>query len=356
MPQGWTPVTEDAQAAGWTPVQETPSGGFWQGVYNKLPPLSDLPEGIGYILGHPIDSANLVLDSMRPVSVEDYVARHDAHAANTSPMERLGENASVLGQLALGAKAPAIVEGAVNASRRAVGTAGRIVSAVDPVDAVGMISPRTASAMRTAQSVREAMQTPDAPTEIPAGPGILGRARQMATAEPPAPTPTETPQAAPTSSPKMPGMSAKDYVRLRQSGMSDEQIAQGWAEYQASKPAAPAAPETPVEPTSPTDAIKARIKQKLTAAELAKRLREEYGSEEASRMLYGRSRAGALSRGEAVDAIKRLAPGASKLPNAAKRAIDAGVQQGTPADVLDYVNAAPNDLVREYFANKVRSK
>lgn len=65
--------------------------------------------------------------------------------------------------------------------------------------------------------------------------------------------------------------------------------------------------------------VKGDVKKKLSAPEVADALRREYGSRDAGRMLYGDSLPGA----DRAEAIKRLAPGPSRVPNAAQDRIDA---------------------------------
>ena len=63
-------------------------------------------------------------------------------------------------------------------------------------------------------------------------------------------------------------------------------------------------------------------KPKLSVAEVAQMLRGQYGSRDASKMLYG-SGGDTLPRAAAKENITRLAPGPSKVPTAAQERIDA---------------------------------
>ena len=117
--------------------------------------------------------------------------------------------------------------------------------------------------------------------------------------------------------------------------------------WQASAPRVSAA----ARPAQPAAA--AGVKQRLTAPQTAQYLRKEYGSEQAGRMLYGKSGVG-LPPAERTAAIKRLAPGTSQLPQQAQRAITQGVRQGTPQDAWQYIQKAPNDLAREYLIRLMR--
>lgn len=76
-------------------------------------------------------------------------------------------------------------------------------------------------------------------------------------------------------------------------------------------------------------------KPKLTAAETAEMLRRLYGSRDASGMLFG-SGGDTLARSQAVEAVKRLAPGPSQMPLAAEARINAasGKAASEPQDIL----------------------
>ena len=82
-------------------------------------------------------------------------------------------------------------------------------------------------------------------------------------------------------------------------------------------------------------------------------LRKEHGSAKAGQMLYGPARPGV----KAVDrqaAIKRLAPGESELPQAARRAINREVDASTPEEAFAYAQRAPNPLAKEHFGHPLR--
>lgn len=93
-------------------------------------------------------------------------------------------------------------------------------------------------------------------------------------------------------------------------------------------------------------------KPKLSAAEVPQMLRQQFGSEKASRMLYGKSGVG-LPRQEAIANIKRLAPGDSTLPQNAQRAISKGVQQGSPQEAWSYLQKG-NTRARDYIISLLR--
>lgn len=116
----------------------------------------------------------------------------------------------------------------------------------------------------------------------------------------------------------------------------------------AAAPVASAAPaaaplsETPVGPMP---------KPKLSATEVAQRLRTEYGSDRAGMMLYGKKQPGMniISPAERQAAIKRLAPGESQLPNAAKQSIAS--QYGK---FQEYLAQAPNQRARDYILSLMK--
>lgn len=95
-------------------------------------------------------------------------------------------------------------------------------------------------------------------------------------------------------------------------------------------------------------------KPKLAAHEVAAMLREQYGSEKAGRMLYGKGKGGHLPPAERQAAIKRLAPGESALPANAARQMDAALEGATPADAYAYAQKAPNAMAQDYFGDRLR--
>lgn len=100
-------------------------------------------------------------------------------------------------------------------------------------------------------------------------------------------------------------------------------------------------------------------KPKLNANEVAEYLRKQHGSEQASRMLYGKQVPGEarnlLPRAQAKDAIKRLTPQMeSQLPGAAQQAIKQGLKQGDSAQAWQFVTKAPNSKAREFLLSLMR--
>jgi hypothetical protein len=94
-------------------------------------------------------------------------------------------------------------------------------------------------------------------------------------------------------------------------------------------------------------------KPKLSAAEVALRLRQEYGSEKAGQMLYGKKQPGvhSMPAAERQAAIKRLAPGESQLPNVAKRSI-----ADQYAEFQRYLASAPNAKAREFILELMKGQ
>lgn len=92
-------------------------------------------------------------------------------------------------------------------------------------------------------------------------------------------------------------------------------------------------------------------KPKLSAPEVAQRLREEYGSQKAGSMLYGTKHAQGLPPAERAAAIKRLAPGESQLPNVAKQAIASKY-----GDFQKYLASAPNERAREFILQLMKDQ
>jgi hypothetical protein len=105
---------------------------------------------------------------------------------------------------------------------------------------------------------------------------------------------------------------------------------------------------TPPNPTKP----------KLSAAETAQYLRNEYGSERGARMLYGTKgvdRPNVLAPAERQASIKRLAPGQSSLPESTMRELRDKVRSMSPTAAAEYANLAPNKLMRQYLLDLMRS-
>lgn len=76
-------------------------------------------------------------------------------------------------------------------------------------------------------------------------------------------------------------------------------------------------------PAEAATAIEEKVR--LSATELAKAMRDRYGSQRAGDMLFGNSKAGkVIGRGERKDAILRMAPGPSKVPQVVEEAKRAG--------------------------------
>jgi len=118
---------------------------------------------------------------------------------------------------------------------------------------------------------------------------------------------------------------------------------------EAWKASAPkAAPKVPAAVTAA-----AGPKPKLKAHEVAAQLRTHYGSEKAGRMLYGQARPG-VKAADRTAAIKRLAPGESQLPDAAKRAIARELASSTPEEAFAYASKAPNARAEAHFGDLLR--
>lgn len=81
-----------------------------------------------------------------------------------------------------------------------------------------------------------------------------------------------------------------------------------------------------------TEDIVGEGKPKLSTTEGLQMLRRMFGSRDASRMMYG-SGGDTLSRAEAIDAVKRLAPGPSQTPLAAEARINAATQAAKGDDL-----------------------
>lgn len=104
-------------------------------------------------------------------------------------------------------------------------------------------------------------------------------------------------------------------------------------------------------PAVADEAVAGPTKLKLTAEQVAKALRDEYGSEKAGQMLYGKQHPGTIRPAERTAAIKRLAPGKSELPNQAKRSI-----AETYGEFQRRLAAAPNQLAREYILKLMKGE
>ena len=96
-------------------------------------------------------------------------------------------------------------------------------------------------------------------------------------------------------------------------------------------------------------------KPKLSAPEVAAMLRKEYGSEQAGRMLYGKGRGrDILPPAERQAAIKRLAPGESTLPDAARKIIKQRLLEASPEEALAYAAKAPNTPAASHFGDLLK--
>lgn len=173
---------------------------------------------------------------------------------------------------------------------------------------------------------------------------LMSALQEARAQKPPAPT---SGVELPSTPPDMPGVQKPRPAKGRQGG------------YTTGNPPKPSIPEVsdaraqellskfegtgPVEPPPTLDSlVQGDVKQKLSAPEVAQRLRDEYGSRDGGRMLYGDSLPGA----ERQDAIRRLAPGPSRTPNAATERINAADAKGAidrdtdPKDILGLLVAA----------------
>jgi hypothetical protein len=115
----------------------------------------------------------------------------------------------------------------------------------------------------------------------------------------------------------------------------------------AAETAAPAAAKT----TAPV--MGAMPKPKLNAQQVAEMLRKEHGSAKAGQMLYGPARPGVTAANRQA-AIKRLAPGQSTLPDAAKRAIDKELAGSSAEEAFRYASRAPNAQAQSYMGEMLR--
>lgn len=153
---------------------------------------------------------------------------------------------------------------------------------------------------------------------------------------------TTPPEAAPSPQP-----SAEDVVNgpmreWRANGGPDKMYRELLSKLVGRGPVEPPPAEAAAPPASLDSLVQGDVKQKLSAPEVAQRLRDEYGSRDGGRMLYGDSLPGA----ERQDAIRRLAPGPSRTPNAATERINAADAKGAmdrdtdPKDILGLLVAA----------------
>lgn len=78
-------------------------------------------------------------------------------------------------------------------------------------------------------------------------------------------------------------------------------------------------------------------------AESAQTYRQQFGSREAARRLK-----------TTPSQIKELAPGESRLPDAARQAIDSRISGLPPEEAPAYLDAAPNDLAHSYIEEQLR--
>ena len=121
---------------------------------------------------------------------------------------------------------------------------------------------------------------------------------------------------------------------------------------QAWRASAPVATQAPMPPTA-MSAPAVGAKLKLSANQVAERLRQEYGSAKAGQMLYGPARGGVKAADRQAN-IKRLAPATSKLPDAARRAIDKELAASSADEAFAYAAKAPNELARTHFGDLLR--
>lgn len=98
-------------------------------------------------------------------------------------------------------------------------------------------------------------------------------------------------------------------------------------------------------------------KPKLSAAQVAAELRKKYGSEKAGRMLFGKKSPGVnpASASDRQAAIKRLAPGESKLPDAAAEAIAQQMAGMSPEEAFKYAMRAPNSPAQQHIGQQLRA-
>ena len=91
-------------------------------------------------------------------------------------------------------------------------------------------------------------------------------------------------------------------------------------------------------------------------------LRKQYGSERAGQMLFGKTQKAADTASSVVnaavrkEAIKRLAPMESTLPNAARHAIQQGIGERSGAEAWKYVTKAPNERAKDYLLSLLRGE
>jgi len=195
-----------------------------------------------------------------------------------------------------------------------------------------------------------------------------GAGQSWKASAPPAATVAE-PAALPFVKPPTPAMSGLEVTKALKLGITPEEIQtltreQILAKLNATDQAAmttkaitarlsPTPQEPPLStPPNPT-------KPKLSAAETAQYLRNEYGSERAGRMLYGTKgadRPDVLTPATRQANIKRLAPQTqSSLPESTMRELRDKVRLMSPKDAAAYAELAPNKLMRQYLLDLMKS-
>lgn len=101
-------------------------------------------------------------------------------------------------------------------------------------------------------------------------------------------------------------------------------------------------------------------KPKLSAQEFTAAMRQQYGSEEAGRRIFGGVQRGAgagssvASAAARKEAVKRLAPAESTLPQAARAAIVEQLSGKSAGEAFDYASKAPNLRAKEFFGDQLR--
>jgi len=101
-------------------------------------------------------------------------------------------------------------------------------------------------------------------------------------------------------------------------------------------------------------------KPRLSVQQVAAWLRQQHGSERASQMLYGRTQRKSglgsvvANAAERKAAIKRLAPGESQLPEAARQAMSEKLAELSSPEAGAYAGRAPNALAEGYFGDLLR--
>lgn len=313
---------------------------YWGGFLNSASKTIEDTKA-GTYRGAAMAVPNLISAAMHPVRTATNAAHAIAHpidsahalAAAASDPEQGG---AMIGNIVTGAALPA----AVGAARQFPG--GRILTSgwagtkagAAKLPIVG--APVKAFARGARKSWAESAPGVEAPPSGPTPP-MAGRPDLVAAGEEGAYNATQSAPAG-ASSP-----TEQAYQRILEN--------RGRFDPQATK-VPPQVPKLVPEGAGPAASGKLRLTGPHAAAQY---LRDEFGSEQAGRMLYGKSGVG-IPPAERTAAIKRLAPGESRLPNQARRAITQGVQQGSPADAWNYVQDAPNDVAREYMINMMRGR